>query len=161
MSEGEHPAYRFAPIAQEYLSVMDGWTYGTYFPDFDAEAYYASAREGKTPPSGPGGCDGFAVLSTDHELIGIFEYYFGDDGTAAIGLALSPAMTNKGRGRGFLEAGIAFLVTNYNYGGSHVYLNVDQGNVPALKLYERSGFERVSFDAVEKEIRMRRRIVST
>ena len=160
MSEGARPVYHFSPMGEEYLTTMDGWTYDAYFPDFDVEAYHASVRAGTTPPTGPAGCDGFAVLSADHGLTGIFEYYFENDGTASIGLALNPAITNQGLGRGFLEAGIAFLETNYNYGGSYVYLNVHQANVPALKLYQRAGFERISTETSDGDIRMRRRVQS-
>jgi ribosomal-protein-alanine N-acetyltransferase len=152
--------YWFVPLSHEYLEIMDGWTYGEYFPDFDVDAYHASARLGASRLTGPGGCDGFAVLNVDGELTGLFEYYFTNDGTASIGLALAPSLTNRGIGRGFLEAGMEFLMSNYDYDGAYVYLDVDPGNDPALKLYERAGFELVSTDAGSGELQMRRRITS-
>ena len=154
------PVYHFIPMSSKYLSAMDGWTYGEHFPDFDVEAYQASARLGADPLSGPGGCDGYAVLDDAEELIGLFEYYFNDNGTASIGLALRPALTNRGLGRDLLEAGVEFLVSNYNYRRPYVYLSVDPGNEPALKLYHRAGFEPVSSRTSGKEIQMRRRITS-
>ena len=160
MSEDDRPVDRFSPMTVEYLATMDRWTYGVFFPDFDVAAYQASAGDGPNPPTGPEGCDGFAVLSSDHDLIGIFEYYLRDDGTVSIGLALNPEMTNQGLGRGFLEAGIRFLATNYNYDRPYVCLNVDEANAPALKLYDRAGFERITPDPINGEIHMRRRIGS-
>jgi len=154
------PVYHFIPMSSKYLAAMDGWTYGEHFPDFNVEAYHASARHGADPLSGPGGCDGYAVLDDAEELIGLFEYYFNDNGKASIGLALRPALTNRGLGRDFLEAGVEFLVSNYNYRRPYVYLSVDPGNEPALKLYHRAGFEPVLPRTSGEEIQMRRRITS-
>jgi ribosomal-protein-alanine N-acetyltransferase len=152
------PVYHFIPMNSEYLAIMASWTYGEHFPDFDMEAYHASARLGGNPVSGPAGCDGYAVIEDAGELIGLFEYYFNDERTASIGLALKPALTNRGLGRDFLEAGVDFLVSNYKYRRPYVYLSVDPGNEPALKLYHRAGFEPVSSDTRGTDIQMRRRI---
>jgi ribosomal-protein-alanine N-acetyltransferase len=152
------PAYHFNLMSSKYLAAMDGWTYGEYFPKFDVEAYHASARRGPDALSGPGGCDGYAVLDDAEDLIGLFEYYFSDNGTASIGFALRPALTNRGLGRDFLEAGVEFLVRNYDYRNPYVYLSVDPGNEPALKLYHRAGFEPILSHTRGEEIHMRRRI---
>lgn len=152
--------YNFIPMSSKYLAIMDGWTYGEFFPDFDVEAYNASARLGADPPTGPAGCDGYAVLDEAERLVGLFEYYFSGDGNASIGFALRPEMTNRGLGRGFLEAGVEFLISNYAYRQPYVYLSVDPGNEPALKLYDRAGFEPVSSRTSGGDIQMRRRITS-
>lgn len=152
------PDYHFVPMSREYLAAMEGWTYGEYFPDFDVEAYRASARLGADPLPGPAGCDGYAVLDGAEQLIGLFEYYFDDDGTASIGLALRPDLTNRGLGRAFLEAGLEFLVGHYDYRRPYVHLTVDPGNAPALKLYRRAGFEAVPSATHGGEIEMRRRV---
>ncbi|MGI9584801.1 MAG: GNAT family N-acetyltransferase [Acidimicrobiia bacterium] len=152
--------YRFVPIAVEHLEIMDGWAYGEYFPSFDVDAYFASVKRGEDPPTGPAGCDGFAVLDKQSTIVGIFEYYFGDDGRGSIGLALAPDLTNRGLGAGFLEAGIEFLSTNYDYTGRYVHLSVDPQNEPALKLYKRAGFDVAPSDAEDGEVHMRRPIKS-
>ena len=152
------PDYNFTPMNNEILAVMDGWVYGEFFPDFDMSAYHRSAGRGEDPPAGPAGCDGFGVFDENGELVGLFEYYFDDAGTASIGLALRPDLTNQGRGPEFLEAGIRFLVSNYGFGGDHVYLDVDRRNEPALKLYERTGFVTLPEQSTDEEIRMRRAV---
>lgn len=150
--------YTFVPINQDHLNVMDGWSFGEYFPDFDVVAYHASARSGAARLTGPAGCDGFAVFDVNGGLTGLFEYYFSDDGTASIGLALAPELTNQGLGGAFLEAGIEFLIDAYDYSGTHVHLDVDPRNEPAVKLYMRAGFEEVPTDAGTGDLRMRRPI---
>lgn len=150
--------FRFVPMSNEHLAVMDGWTYGEFFPDFDVDAYHESAQRGSDRLSGPAGCDGYAAFDSDEDPIGIFEYYFSDDGTASIGLALRPELTNRGLGRGFLEAGIEFLRTNYDYDRAYVHLSVDPHNDPALKLYVRAGFELVSPDLIDGELHMQRQM---
>jgi len=154
-------AYTFVPMSRTHLRAMDTWTYGPYFPDFDTQAYHDSADSGAEPMTGPAGCHGYAVLAPDGELVGLFEYYFAGDGSASIGLALKPELTGQGRGAGFLEAGIEFLVTRYRYGQPYVYLDVAPTNAPALTLYTRAGFEPVEpRDHLGEDVRMRRRLTA-
>jgi len=148
--------YQFRPMSPEILAVMDRWAYDDYFPDFDMEAYHSSVRRGDDPPTGPAGCDGFGVYGRDGDLVGLFEYYFDDDGGASIGLALRPDLTNQRLGEGFLEAGVEYLVSNYDYRGDHVYLSVDRRNLPALKLYRRAGFTEAPDGSTDEELRMSR-----
>jgi len=152
--------YEFRPMNPEILAVVDRWVYGDYFPDFDMEAYHLSARRGDDPPTGPAGCDGFGVFGRDGDVVGLFEYYFDDDGAASIGLALRPDLTNRRLGEGFLEAGVSFLVGNYDYRGNHVSLNVDRRNLPALKLYRRAGFTEAPEGSTPDELRMGRPITT-
>lgn len=57
-------------------------------------------------------------------------------------LALRPDLTKRGLGRGFLEAGLEFLVRRYDYRHPYVCLTLDPRNEPALKLYHRAGLSR-------------------
>lgn len=151
--------YAFVPMSQQYLADLDTWAYGPFFPDFDTTAYHDSADAGRETITGPAGCHGYAVLAPNGELVGLFEYYFAADGSASIGLALRPEQTRRGLGASFLQAGIEFLVSRYGYGHPYVYLDVAPTNEPALKLYERAGFEPVGpADRDGRELRMRKRI---
>lgn len=151
--------YAFVPMSREYLADMDTWAYGPFFPELGTKAYHDSADAGSDPMTGPGGCHGYAVLARHGELVGLFEYYFAADGSASIGLALRPERTGRGLGAGFLLAGIEFLVTRYDYRHPYVYLDVAPTNEPALKLYERAGFERLGpADRDSRELRMRKRL---
>ncbi len=108
--------------------------------------------------TGPAGCHGYAVLGPHGELVGLFEYYFAADGSAAIGLALRPEQAGRGLGESFLQAGIGFLVAKYGYAHPYVYLDVAPTNEPALRLYERVGFEPLGpSDQDSRELRMRKR----
>jgi [ribosomal protein S18]-alanine N-acetyltransferase len=149
----------FVPMNTRHLDAMETWTYGQFFPDFDMRAYRAGDPDA-SPLKGPGGCDGYAVVDGRGELVGLFEYYFDAHGDASIGLALRPDLTGRGIGREFLEAGIRFLIDHYGYSRPHVQLTVAEQNRPAIRLYERAGFELVDEvdDGVERELRMRRLI---
>ena len=63
--------YAFVPMSRQYLADMDTWAYGWFFPDFDTKAYHDSADAGTEPMTGPAGCDGYAVLGPDGELMGL------------------------------------------------------------------------------------------
>lgn len=151
--------YAFVPMSQQYLAEMDTWAYGRFFPDFDTTAYHDSADAGNEPMTGPAGCHGYAVLAPDGVLLGLFEYYFAADRSASIGLALRPEQVGRGLGASFLQAGIEFLVTKYGYVHPYVYLDVSPTNEPALKLYERAGFESLGpADRDSPEVRMRKQL---
>lgn len=152
--------YEFVPLTEAHLDAMETWTYDPrFFPDFDMAAYRDSLAAGAEPLTGPAGCDGYAVYDDALGLIGLFEYYFKDDGSAAIGLALAPELTGRGLGTDFMGAGIRFLVEHYDYRAPVVHLDVAETNLPAVGIYRRTGFVVVSGPDDDGELTMSAPIV--
>nr|WP_305953429.1 GNAT family N-acetyltransferase [Paenibacillus sp. P32E] len=97
----------------------------------------------------------FSVLSTEGELVGFFCYgqnaqvpggrlqglYIGDD-VLDIGLGMRPDLTGKGKGLGFVQAGLAFGQATYAPSGFR--LTVAAFNQRAFTLYTQAGFVRTT-----------------
>ncbi len=88
---------------------------------------------------GLNGCLSYVAL-LNQQLYGLFEYYL-KNGVMEIGLALNPKMVGKGLGRDFVKQGILFGLKEFNYQKDYVYLTVNENNKPAIRLYEKVGFE--------------------
>jgi len=64
-----------------------------------------------------------------------------DTGWAGVfGLATLPRARRNGAARGVLAALAGWAGAHH---GDHLYLQVERGNVPAVRLYERAGFTEI------------------
>lgn len=140
--------FTFKKITFKEVEKIGKWSY-PFMPTMYMKPYFDNHSEGK-PLKGPLDCDGFAVYK-DNEIFGLFEYY-NVEGEIEIGLAISPVFAGLGFSQEYLEAGIEFLVSNYNYTYSTIKLNVEKENIPAYKAYLKFGFEVVN-EAEEIEMK--------
>lgn len=135
--------FKFKVMNKDLAEEMDKWEYdGKYFEDLVMKHYFDSYDEATGIATGPAGCDGYAVFTEDGQLIGLFEYYM-KDGFMEIGLAFNPSMIGKGLGVEFVSKGIEFGIETYDYKKEYIKLNVDDTNLPAIRVYEKVGFKRI------------------
>lgn len=85
----------------------------------------------------------FQVIEQDHEPIGRLYLDHRDDEIRIIDIALLPAYRNKGIGSKYLEA----ILEQGQGAGLPVRIHVEQNN-PALRLYDRLGFQKVTENGV-------------
>lgn len=124
--------YMNRPEAKAYLD----WVYPAPYEFYNIPAeVHATEMDNIFAEDGE---DYYSVLEND-ELIGMYEYAF-PSGVMEIGLGLAPAYTGAGRGRTFVQAGIAFGRQRYHYAGP-VTLEVADFNARARHLYEALGFK--------------------
>lgn len=136
--------YHFTPMTIDYIKEITEWKYGGVVKGIYTDPYFESHKEGNRELRGPGGCYGYAVMDGD-SLIGLFEYYL-KDGCMEIGLALNPILTGKGLGKDFVLAGLEFGIKEFSYDEAYIRLTVDVNNHPAIRVYEKAGFVKVSED---------------
>ncbi|KRN25284.1 GNAT family N-acetyltransferase [Lacticaseibacillus camelliae] len=123
--------YMNRPEAKAYLD----WVYPAPYEFYNIPAeVHATETDNIFAEDGE---DYYSVLEND-ELIGMYEYAF-PSGVMEIGLGLAPAYTGAGRGRAFVQAGIAFGRQRYHYAGP-ITLEVAAFNARARHLYEALGF---------------------
>lgn len=72
-------------------------------------------------------------------LAGFFSVSHCEDQSCEIGLGLRPDLTGKGKGYGFLKAGIEFVQTKYK--PDKITLSVAAFNQRAIKVYQKLGFQ--------------------
>ncbi|WP_157949925.1 GNAT family N-acetyltransferase [Vallitalea okinawensis] len=142
--------FEFVPMTLDYADLIKKWKYTGYVKSIYMEPYFDTFNEtGKM--RGPGGCEGFVVLNQSR-LVGLFEYYFIDE-IMEIGLALKPELTGKGYGKDFVHQGIKFGIKNFEYKRKYIKLTVNILNKPAIKVYEKVGFEEHKRNEGEIEMR--------
>lgn len=129
------------------------WRYEGFEKELFMQPYFDSF-ETKGVLIGPGGAEGFAVLS-EGELYGLFEFYRGSE-YMNIGLALHPNNVGKGYGCMYVEQGVKFGIENFAYAKEFIELTVHKMNIPAIKVYEKVGFE--VFEDEGEEFKMRKNV---
>ena len=144
--------YTFVPMTLQYAMEMKEWKYNGYVKNIYMKPYFESYDEKTSKMKGPGGCEGYAVVSED-KLVGLFEYYSIDD-VMEIGLALSPEMVGKGHAKDFVRAGVDFGVKEFSYDKEYVKLSVNKNNFPAVKAYLNCDF--IEHERSNEEIMMRK-----
>lgn len=133
--------YRFVPLTIEQVQQIATWQYPDAAVGIYTDPYFASYRAGESPLRGPDGCLGYAALSSGR-LVGLFEYYLRPE-ALEIGLALAPELVGQGHGCSFVLAGLQFGIAELGCPGDHVRLQVDQDNLPAIRVYQQVGFREV------------------
>lgn len=134
---------KFKVMNKDLAEEMNKWEYnGEYFEELEMKHYFDSYDEATGIATGPAGCDGYAVFLENGQLIGLFEYYLKDE-FMEIGLAHNPSMIGKGLGVEFVTKGIEFGIEKYDYKEEYIKLNVDEINVPAIRVYEKAGFKKI------------------
>ncbi|MFD1393669.1 GNAT family N-acetyltransferase [Lacticaseibacillus jixianensis] len=124
--------YMNRPEAKAYLE----WTYAAPYEFYNIPAAEHAAEMDEI--FAEDGDDYYSALDGD-ALIGMYEYSF-PEGVMEIGLGLAPEYTGAGRGRGFVQDGIAFGRQRYHYAGP-ITLEVAAFNARARHLYEALGFK--------------------
>lgn len=132
----------FTPLDLQTVDQIAGWVYPDTGERLFMETYYESDHQEPGRLKGPGGCEGFAVYRKNN-IFGLFEFTFKND-VMEIGCAIAPVYKGKGHGAHFVQAGIDFGVSYYDYKEDTVTLQVDISNLPAIRVYEKVGFRDVN-----------------
>jgi RimJ/RimL family protein N-acetyltransferase len=140
----------FKKLDIETIKLIVQWRYSESDDGFYMDPYLDSYLATPDEIKGPGGCDGYGVYLED-QLFGLFEFKFVKN-ELEIGCALEPTYQGCGYGKEFVLAGVSFGVSEYEYTGSRVVLDVDVSNIAARKVYEKVGFKVESRS--EESIRM-------
>ncbi|WP_153461939.1 GNAT family N-acetyltransferase [Sediminibacillus terrae] len=80
----------------------------------------------------------YYVVEKNGQLMGFFCFHPKQHGKVEIGLGMKPEWTGKGKGLGFLQSGLQFVILNYR--PSAITLSVAAFNKRAIKLYTKAGF---------------------
>jgi [ribosomal protein S18]-alanine N-acetyltransferase len=129
---------RFRKLDIEAVNTIAKWQYSETDDGLYMKPYQDSYLANPNNMKGPGECDGYGVYF-ENKLFGLFEFKFVDN-ALEIGCALEPMVKGKGYGKDFVLAGISFGISNYQYTGTRVLLDVDVSNIAARKVYEKAGF---------------------
>lgn len=141
------PGYVFEPMSDEQARAVVAWRYEAPYDFYDVANDPEGLEELLGPPERREGY--YAVLSDD-ELVGFFCYGPGgrlqgfdypDDGSVDVGLGLRPDLTGRGRGLGFVWAGLEFGRRSFSPAGFRLF--VATFNERAIRVYERAGFRRL------------------
>jgi len=132
------PAFVIRPMSADDAQAVAAWRYdGAYaFYDWDRDA--DDLAELLDPSEW--GRRYFAADDADGELAGFFVVKHAG-GVAEIGLGLRPALTGRGLGGAFLDAGLRFAAERF--GTRNFALAVAAFNQRAITVYERAGFREV------------------
>lgn len=84
----------------------------------------------------------YAAIYEDEKLVGYFTFNPLNLHEVEIGLGLHPELTGKGKGYSFLEYAIDIALKWYE--PKKLIVNVAEFNNRAIRVYEKSGFKRVS-----------------
>ena len=141
------PGYVFEPMSDEQARAVVAWRYEAPYDFYDV----ANDREGLEELLGPPERrEGYYAVLSDDELVGFFCYGSGgrlqgfdypDDGSVDVGLGLRPDLTGRGRGLGFVWAGLEFGRRSFSPAGFRLF--VATFNERAIRVYELAGFRRV------------------
>lgn len=81
-----------------------------------------------------------ARKKVDNRLVSYANFYLIRDEVQVLNVAVAPEFRKKGYATGILNHAIAFLI---NQGGTDFFLEVREGNVEAISLYDRLGFKKI------------------
>jgi [ribosomal protein S18]-alanine N-acetyltransferase len=141
------PGYVFEPMSDEQARAVAAWRYEAPYDFYDVANDPEGLEELLGPPERREGY--YAVLSDDG-LVGFFCYGTGgrlqgfdypDDGSVDVGLGLKPDLAGRGRGLGFVRAGLEFGRRSFSPAGLRHF--VATFNERAIRVYEHAGFRRL------------------
>ncbi|WP_133580097.1 GNAT family N-acetyltransferase [Aureibacillus halotolerans] len=128
--------YTFEMMTQEQaMDIAYKWHYDGDYSFYDMEADKEDLEEFVDPKKRG---DTMYSVTMYNELVGFFSVYKGEDSTFDIGLGMRPDLTGKGEGVKFLNAGIAFVKSEFK--PKKITLSVATFNQRAIKLYRKVGF---------------------
>jgi len=107
--------FQFKALDIDTINIIASWVYKEPGAGIYMKPYQESHLETPDDLKGPGGCDWYGVY-LDNELFGLFEFTF-KEGVLEIGCAIAPAFKGQGFGADFVQVGIEFGVSEYNYAG--------------------------------------------
>jgi [ribosomal protein S18]-alanine N-acetyltransferase len=122
---------KIEPASDDLYLRLREWRYPPPYDFYDGDV---------DPPSNPERF--FVALDREGELVG-FCYFEQKPPDLDYGLGLRPDLVGQGLGLDFFTAGLAFAHERYE--PRRVYLHVAEFNERARRVYERAGFEVVSW----------------
>jgi [ribosomal protein S18]-alanine N-acetyltransferase len=123
-------AFVIRPMTADDAHVVAAWRYDDPYSFYDWDRDPVDLAELRY----------FAADDAEGELAGFFVIK-PSDGVAEIGLGLRPALTGRGLGAAFLDAGLRFAAERF--GARSFALAVAAFNQRAITVYERAGFREV------------------
>jgi [ribosomal protein S18]-alanine N-acetyltransferase len=131
-------AFVIRPMTADDAHVVAAWRYDDPYSFYDWDCDPEDLAELLDPWEW--GRRYFAADDAEGELAGFFVIK-PSDGVAEIGLGLRPALTGRGLGAAFLDAGLRFAAERF--GARSFALAVAAFNHRAITVYERAGFREV------------------
>ena len=126
------------PMTADDADVVAAWRYDDPYSFYDWDRDPGDLAELLDPSEW--GRRYFSADDAEGELAGFFVIKLAD-GVAEIGLGLRPALTGRGLGAAFLDAGLRFAAERF--GARSFALAVAAFNQRAITVYERAGFREV------------------
>ena len=126
------------PMTADDADVVAAWRYDDPYSFYDWDRDPGDLAELLDPSEW--GRRYFSADDAEGELAGFFVIKLAD-GVAEIGLGLRPALTGRGLGAAFLDAGLRFAAERF--GARSLALAVAACNQRAITVYERAGFREV------------------
>lgn len=127
--------FRLAPLAAREALAISNWHYKAPYDFYDWQRDPDDLAEFLDPQSWPGRY--YAVVDEQDRLVGFFQCEPAPD-AVEIGLGLHPALTGRGLGAAFLQAGLDFA--KRQCAPQRFTLRVATFNRRAIRVYERIGF---------------------
>ncbi len=126
--EEPYNLYSFSGEKEVMEELLDGTYYGCCDDQGDLIGYFCFGANAQVP----GGRDAHLYGGRDAHL-------YGGEDVIDIGLGMKPALTGKGMGKEFFQAGIAFATKEFN--AKMFRLSVATFNTRAITLYKNIGFK--------------------
>jgi len=127
--------FEFTPMTWRYAETIAHWRYSGIYAFYNLEQDPEDREEFLDPT---GWKDTYyAVLDESEALVGFFVFEREDE-AIVLGLGLSPDLTSRGLGAGFVEEGLQFARRTFK--PMAFRLSVAVFNQRAIRVYERLGF---------------------
>lgn len=128
--------YQFERMTQNQAEIIADWHYEGLYAFYDMRADEEDLEE---LLSSEKRADSYYTVKLFDEIIGFFCFDQLSDQIIDMGLGMKPELTGKGKGYGFLKAGIEFIRSTYV--PKKIALSVALFNQRAIKVYKKAGFQ--------------------